>query len=131
MVNKPPEQPGDHSGDHSGDQPDDRADDGLEPEPPPPITPHATPVLDEQGQLTYVGDDGRRYVVGLPPEADEESVERVMATLAAGGDLFQQIEGLCHRWISAVTGPDLDSRAALVLLITTLETALEDAYGEA
>jgi hypothetical protein len=100
-------------------------------EPPPPITPHATPVMDEHGQLTYVGDDGRRYVVGLPPEADEQSVERVMATLAAGGDLFQQIEGLCHRWISAVTGPDLDSRAALVLLITTLETALEDAYGEA
>jgi hypothetical protein len=123
MVNKPAEQP--------PDQPEDCADDGPEPEPPPPITPHATPVLDEQGQLTYVGDDGRRYVVGLPPEADEQSVERVMATLAAGGDLFQQIEGLCHHWISAVTGPDLDSRAVLVLLITTLETALEDAYGEA
>jgi hypothetical protein len=123
MVNKPTDQPGDQSGE--------RAEDGFEVEPPPPVTPHATPVLDEQGQLTYVGDDGRRYVVGLPPEADEQSVERVMATLAAGGDLFQQIEELCHHWISAVTGPDLDSRAALVLLITTLETALEDAYGEA
>jgi hypothetical protein len=123
MVNKPTDQ--------HGDQPGDRAEDGFEVEPPPPVTPHATPVLDEQGQLTYVGDDGRRYVVGLPPEADEQSVERVMATLAAGGDLFQQIEELCHHWISAVTGPDLDSRAALVLLITTLETALEDAYGEA
>jgi hypothetical protein len=123
MVNKPVDQP--------SDQPPDRADDGHAPEPPPPITPHATPVLDDQGQLTYVGDDGRRYVVGLPPEADEQSVERVMATLAAGGDLFQQIEALCHRWIAAVTGPDLDSRAALVLLITTLETALEDTYGEA
>ena len=123
MANKPPDQP--------ADQPADRAADGPEPEPPPPITPHATPVLDEQGQLTYVGDDGRRYVVGLPPEADEQSVERVMATLAAGGDLFQQIEELCYRWIAAVTGPDLDSRAALVLLMTTLETALEDTYGEA
>jgi hypothetical protein len=119
MVNKPTDQPGD------------RDEDGFEVEPPPPVTPHATPVLDEQGQLTYVGDDGRRYVVGLPPVADEQSVVRVMATLAAGGDLFQQIEELCHHWISAVTGPDLDSRAALVLLITTLETALEDAYGEA
>jgi hypothetical protein len=127
MVNKPTDQPGDQPGDQSGE----RAEDGFEVEPPPPVTPHATPVLDEQGQLTYVGDDGRRYVVGLPPEADEQSVERVMATLAAGGDLFQQIEELCHHWISAVTGPDLDSRAALVLLITTLETALEDAYGEA
>lgn len=123
MVNEPTDDPVDH--------PADRADDRFEPEPPPPITPHATPVLDAQGQLTYVGDDGRRYVVGLPPEADEQSVERVMATLAAGGDLFQQIEGLCHRWIAAVSGPDLDSRAALVLLITTLETALEDSYGEA
>lgn len=96
-----------------------------------PITPHATPVVDSHGQLTYTGDDGRRYVVGLPPEADEQSVERVMATLAAGAELFQQIEGLCHRWIAAVNGPDLDARAALVLLITTLETALEDSYGEA
>jgi hypothetical protein len=110
------------------DEPEDRpGEEAL----PPPITPHATPVLDAQGQLTYVGDDGRRYVVGLPPEADEQSVERVMATLQAGGELFQQIEALCHRWIAAVTGPDLDSRAAIVLLITTLETALEDSYGEA
>lgn len=111
--------------DQPGDQPLDSGADQ-----PAPITPHATPVLDGQGQLTYVGDDGRRYVVGLPPEADEQSVERVMATLQAGGDLFQQIEGLCHRWIAAVSGPDLDARAALVLLITTLETALEDTYGE-
>lgn len=122
MVDQPADQP--------ADQPDGRADDGLESDSPP-ITPHATPVVDDLGQLTYVGDDGRRYVVGLPPEADEQSVERVMATLAAGGDLFQQIEALCHRWIEAVTGSELDSRAALVLLITTLETALEDSYGEA
>jgi hypothetical protein len=53
-----------------------------------------------------------------------------MATLQAGGDLFQQIEGLCHRWIAAVSGSDLDARAAVVLLINTLETALEDTYGE-
>jgi len=93
------DQPGDEPFDSAGEQPE-------------PITPHATPVLDDQGQ------------------ADEQSVERVMATLQAGGDLFQQIEGLCHRWIAAVSGPDLDARAALVLLITTLETALEDTYGE-
>jgi hypothetical protein len=30
----------------------------------------------------------------LPPQADEQSVERVMATLGAGGEVFQQIEGL-------------------------------------
>ncbi|MFQ6539843.1 MULTISPECIES: hypothetical protein [Aphanothece] len=95
-----------------------------------PITPHAAPILDGDGHLTYVGDDGRRYVVGLPPEADEESVERVMATLRRGGSLFQQIEQLCHRWIGEVSGPDLEARAALVLLLTTLETALEDRYPE-
>jgi hypothetical protein len=32
-----------------------------------PITPHATPRHDAQGRLTYVGEDGRRYVVGAPP----------------------------------------------------------------
>jgi hypothetical protein len=94
-----------------------------------PVTPHATPILDAEGRLTYVGDDGRRYVVGLSPELDEQSVERVMAALRQGGGLFQQIETLCHRWIAAVSGDDLEPRAALVLLLTTLETALEDEYG--
>ena len=39
------------------DQPDDQ-----------PITPHAGPIFDGDGNLTYVGDDGRRYVVAPPPE---------------------------------------------------------------
>jgi hypothetical protein len=95
-----------------------------------PITPHAGPTFDAEGNLSYVGDDGRRYVVGLPPEIDEASVERVMGMLRSGGGLFQRIEDLCHRWIAAVSGEDLDARAALVLLLTTLETALEDSYPE-
>jgi hypothetical protein len=95
-----------------------------------PVTPHAAPIVDEAGRLTYVGDDGRRYVVGLPPEVDELVLERVMASLSRGGALFEQIEALCHRWIHLVSGPDLEDRAALALLLTTLETALEDHYGE-
>ena len=95
-----------------------------------PITPHAAPILDVEGQLTYIGADGRRYVVGLPPETDEESVERVMATLRRGAGVFQQIEDLSHRWIREVSGAELESRAALVLLLTTLETALEEDYPE-
>jgi hypothetical protein len=95
-----------------------------------PITPHAGPILNAEGQLTYVGDDGRRYVVGLPPDCDEARLERLMATLRGGNSLFQQIERLCHRWIGTVQGDDLDQRAALVLLLTTLETALEDVYPE-
>jgi hypothetical protein len=95
-----------------------------------PITPHAGPMMDAQGNLSYVGDDGRRYVIGLPPEIDEASLERVMTTLRRGTTLFQEIEGLCHRWIAEVSGPELDSRAALVLLLTTIETALEEHYPE-
>lgn len=95
-----------------------------------PVTPHAGPTLHADGQLSYVGDDGRRYVVGLPPDCDEARLERLMATLRQGNGLFQQIETLCHRWIESVNGPDLERRAALVLLLTTLETALEDVYPE-
>jgi len=95
-----------------------------------PVTPHAGPTLDGDGNLTYIGNDGRRYVVGLPPELDEACVERVMTMLRAGSSLFQGIEQLCHRWIEEVSGEELDARAALVLLLTTLETALEDTYPE-
>jgi hypothetical protein len=92
-----------------------------------PITPHASPVFDTDGNLTYVGDDGRRYVVGPIPEADESSVDRVMELLRSGNTLFNQIEALSSQWLERVTGAELDRRAALVLLLTTLETALEDA----
>jgi len=91
-----------------------------------PITPHASPVFDADGNLTYVGDDGRRYVVGPIPEADESSVDRVMELLRSGNTLFNQIEALSSQWLEQVTGAELDRRAALVLLLTTLETALED-----
>jgi hypothetical protein len=53
-----------------------------------------------------------------------------MTTLRGGGDLFLQIEALCHRWVQQVSGPDLNQHDALVLLLTTLETALEDRYPE-
>lgn len=95
-----------------------------------PVTPLAAPSLDDQGVLSYVGMDGRRYVVGLPPEIDEARMEQVMTTLRGGGDLFLKIEAFCHRWIQQVSGPDLNQHDALVLLLTTLETALEDRYPE-
>jgi hypothetical protein len=90
-----------------------------------PITPHAVPIIDADGNLTYIGDDGRRYVVGPMPEADESSVDRVMELLRSGNNLFSQIEELSRDWLEQVSGPELDRRAALVLLLTTLETALE------
>jgi hypothetical protein len=95
-----------------------------------PVTPHAPPSLDGNGHLTYIGDDGLRYVVGLPAEIDEASLDRVMTMLRSSSPLFQNIERLCHRWILDVSSEELDARAALVLLLTTLETALEDAYPD-
>ena len=91
-----------------------------------PITPHAGPTLDSEGRLTYVGDDGRRYLVGLPPETDGEGIEQVMGDLRKGHDLLQRIEALCQQWMETVQSRDLDRRAALVLLLTTLETSLDD-----
>ncbi len=101
---------------------------GADPDGAPPVTPHAAPSLDEEGQLSYVGEDGRRYVVGLPPDLDPASLERVMSTLRRGGSLFQQIETLARDWIARVSGPDLDGHAAMVLLVTTLETSLEESF---
>ena len=95
-----------------------------------PITPHASPIIDIDGNITYIGEDGRRYVVGLPPEADETSVNRVMGLLRKGSILFPDIEKLCHRWIETVKDAELDSRAAMVLLLTTLETVLEDSIAD-
>lgn len=97
---------------------------------PPPITPHAAPSMDSEGQLTYIGEDGRRYVVGLPPEMDQATLERVMHILRKEGALFHQIERLARQWIAQVSGPDLDGRAAMVLLVTTLETSLEELFPE-
>jgi len=53
-----------------------------------------------------------------------------MSLLRGSSPLFQDIERLCHRWIQEMNSEELDQRAALVLLLTTLETALEDAYPE-
>lgn len=38
-----------------------------------PVIPHAAPILDADGRLTYVGSDGLRYVVAEPPEETSES----------------------------------------------------------
>ena len=34
----------------------------------PPVIPHAAPIVDAEGRLTYVGSDGLRYVVAEPPQ---------------------------------------------------------------
>ena len=92
-----------------------------------PVTPHAAPMLDEEGRLTYIGNDVRRYVVlGFPHDVDDATTERVMESLRGGSDLFNRIEGLCQTWLAQVSSEDLPEHEALVLLLTTLETSLED-----
>ena len=95
-----------------------------------PITPHAGPAFDAQGNLTYVGDDGRRYVVAANPDADAHQVDLLMERLRSGNALFNRLELMAREWLHQVSGPDLDPHAALALLLTTLETALEDADPE-
>lgn len=90
-----------------------------------PITPHAVPVFDTEGNLTYTGDDGRRYVVGPLPELDEAHVDQVMQRLLAGQGLFSDLESLANQWLEQVCGPDLSRAAALALLLSSLEMALD------
>ena len=43
----------------------------LPPDPDPeplPVTPQTAPTYNDDGHLTYIGDDGRRYVVAEPPD---------------------------------------------------------------
>ena len=90
-----------------------------------PITPHAVPLVDSDGQLTYIGDDGLRYVVGPVPESlDQASVEAFLQRLRCVQGLFSQIEALCRHWLQEVEGPQLDQREALLLLLSSLESAL-------
>ena len=90
-----------------------------------PITPHAVPVFDTEGNLTYTGDYGRRYVVGPLPELDEAHVDQVMQRLLAGQGLFSDLESLANQWLEQVCGPDLSRAAALALLLSSLEMALD------
>ena len=96
-----------------------------------PITPHAVPVFDAEGNLTYTGDDGRRYVVGPLPELDEANVDQVMQRLLAGQTLFSDLETLANQWLEQVCGTDLSRAAALALLLSSLEMVLDPGDGDA
>ena len=91
-----------------------------------PITPHAVPVFDAEGNLSYVGDDGRRYVVGPLPALEEATVDQVMERLLGAQALFADLEDLCERWLQQVSGPELSRPAALALLLSSLEMAFDD-----
>ena len=67
-----------------------------------PVTPITGPILDLDGQLTYLGEDGQRYVVLDNLRLDQEASQRVADLLQAAAPLIDQIETLCYRWIDQV-----------------------------
>jgi hypothetical protein len=95
-----------------------------------PVTPLTGPTLDAEGRLTYIGEDGRRYVVVEGVELDAEGSARVMEALQAAGPIFQEIEALCHSWLERVSLAPLQREEAIALLLATLETVLEVAEDD-
>ena len=91
-----------------------------------PITPSAGPTLDAQGRLTYIGEDGQRYVVLDALELDHQISLRVADALRDAGLLLDQIENLAQRWMDQVSAEALSREDALDLLLATLENELED-----
>ena len=91
-----------------------------------PITPVTGPVFDANGRLTYMGVDGRRYVVDEGAEFDEQEAAQVIEVLQQAGGVFEQIEADCRRWLDIVQASPLNNEEALALLLATLETLLEE-----
>ena len=91
-----------------------------------PITPNTGPTLDAEGRLTYIGEDGHRYLVLDKLELDRDAALRVADVLQAAGGLFDQIEALSLRWIDQVCAGALEREEVVALLLATLETVLAD-----
>ena len=58
----------------------------------PPATPLTSPVIDEQGRLTYVGTDGRRYVVLGPRDQEAYRQRSLQQSLDQGSRELREIE---------------------------------------
>ncbi|WP_413744099.1 hypothetical protein [Synechococcus sp. MIT S9451] len=95
-----------------------------------PITPLTGPVFDDEGRLTYMGVDGRRYVVVDGVDFDEQDAAKVMKVLQLAGGVFEEIEQHCHHWLQMVEDSPLSEEEALSLLLATLETVLERKHDD-
>lgn len=62
-----------------------------------PITPHAAPLLDGEGRLTYIGEDGRRYIVAAAPLGQAGAMARPAACLFDLDGLLLDTEPLHSR----------------------------------
>ena len=94
-----------------------------------PITPLTGPVLDVEGRLTYMGVDGRRYVVVESGDLDTNVATEVMEALQQGSPVFEAIERSCRTWLDMLRATSLSEEEALALLLATLETVLETRDG--
>ena len=90
----------------------------------PPATPLTSPVIDEQGRLTYVGTDGRRYVVLGPRDQEAYRQRSLQQSLELGARELQEIERHARIWLDQVCGPSLQHAEALALLLRRLEESL-------
>ena len=94
-----------------------------------PITPLTGPVFDVEGRLTYMGVDGRRYVVVDAGDLDADDAAEVMEALKRGGPVFEAIEQSCRTWLQGLSASPLSDEEALALLLATLETVLDPGDG--
>jgi len=103
----------------------------MDPDPDvPPATPLTSPVIDDQGRLTYVGTDGRRYVVLGPKDQEAYRQQTLQQCLDQGARELQEIERHSKTWLDLVCGPHLQRAEALALLLRTLEDSLGGGEGE-
>lgn len=94
-----------------------------DPDLPPPL-PLTSPVLDPQGRLTYVGSDGRRYVVLGPGDQEDHRRQVLEQRFDQGRRVFEQIDRQAHLWLDLVCAPDLPRAEAVALLLQRLDNSL-------
>ncbi|MEY3734955.1 MAG: hypothetical protein RLZZ624_13 [Cyanobacteriota bacterium] len=95
----------------------------------PPATPLTSPVLDHEGRLTYVGSDGRRYVVLGPSEQAAQRLNARNLSLEPGHRVYEAIERQARIWLDQVCGADLERSDALAWLFERLQSQLGDDDG--
>lgn len=104
----------------------------MDPDPElPPATPLTSPVLDAEGRLTYVGTDGRRYVVLGPSEQEAQRQNALELSLEPGHRVYELIERQARIWLDQVCGADLERSQALAWLLQRLQSRLGSEDGPA
>lgn len=97
----------------------------MDPDPElPPATPLTSPVLDDEGRLTYVGTDGRRYVVLGPSEQEAQRQKALDLSLEPGHRVYEAIERQARIWLDQVCGAELERSEALAWLLQRLQSQL-------